>query len=55
MSCCAVNGTEWKNYIYFRDYINANEDVTLQYRKLKKELEKSMRTIGQHIRMASTI
>lgn len=33
------NGTEWKNYIYFRDYLNANGDVALQYRKLKEELE----------------
>ena len=33
------NGTEWKNYIRFRDYLNANEKVTLQYQKLKKELE----------------
>ena len=33
------NGTEWKNYIYFRDYLNANGDVALQYQKLKEELE----------------
>ena len=33
------NGTEWKNYIYFRDYLNANEDIALQYQKLKEELE----------------
>ena len=33
------NGTEWKNYIHFRDYLNANADVALQYQKLKEELE----------------
>ena len=33
------NGTEWKNYIYFRDYLNANENVALQYDKLKEEME----------------
>ena len=33
------NGTEWKNYIRFRDYLNANGDVALQYQKLKEELE----------------
>ena len=31
--------TEWKNYIHFRDYLNANENVALQYEKLKEELE----------------
>ncbi|MFR7842843.1 MAG: GrpB family protein [Gallintestinimicrobium sp.] len=30
---------EWKNYIHFRDYLNANENVALQYEKLKEELE----------------
>ena len=33
------NGTEWKNYIHFRDYLNANENIALQYQKLKEELE----------------
>ena len=33
------NGTEWKNYIYFRDYLNANENVALRYQKMKEELE----------------
>ena len=33
------NGTEWKNYIHFRDSLNANENVALQYAKLKEELE----------------
>jgi len=33
------NGTEWKKYIRFRDYLNANGDVALQYQKLKEELE----------------
>ena len=33
------NGTEWKNYIHFRDYLNANENMALQYAKLKEELE----------------
>ena len=31
------NGTEWKNYIHFRDYLNANENVALQYEKLKED------------------
>ena len=34
-----MDGTEWKNYIYFRDYLNANENIALQYQKLKEELE----------------
>ena len=34
------HGTEWKNYIHFRDYLNANENVALQYEKLKEELER---------------
>lgn len=34
------NGTEWKNYIYFRDYLNSNENVALQYQQLKEELER---------------
>ena len=25
------NGTEWKNYIHFRDYLKANENMALQY------------------------
>ena len=33
------NETEWKNYIHFRDYLNANENMALQYQKLKEELE----------------
>ena len=34
------NGTEWNNYIHFRDYLNANENSALQqYQKLKEELE----------------
>lgn len=33
------NGTEWKNYIYFRDYLNSNENVALQYQQLKEELK----------------
>ena len=33
------NGTEWKNYIHFRDYLNANENMALQYAKLKEKLE----------------
>ncbi len=32
------NGTEWKNYIHFRDYLNANENMALQYEKLKEEM-----------------
>ena len=33
------NGTEWKNYIHFRDYLNDNENMALQYQKVKEELE----------------
>lgn len=33
------NGSEWKNYIYFRDYLNANENVALQYQQLKEKLQ----------------
>ena len=34
------NGTEWKNYIYFRDYLNSTENAALQYQQLKEELER---------------
>lgn len=34
------NGTEWKNYIYFRDYLNSNENAALRYQQLKEELER---------------
>lgn len=34
------NGTEWKNYICFRDYLNSNENAALQYQQLKEELER---------------
>ena len=34
------NGPEWKNYIYFRDYLNSNENAALQYQQLKEELER---------------
>lgn len=33
------NGTELKNYIHFRDYPNANENMALQYQKLREEME----------------
>ena len=33
------NGTEWKNYIHFRDYLNDNENMVLQYQRVKDELE----------------
>ena len=33
------NGTEWKNYIHFRDYLNDNENMALQYQNVKEELE----------------
>lgn len=33
------NGTEWKNYIRFRDCLNANENMALQYQRVKEELE----------------
>lgn len=37
------NGTEWKNYIHFREYLNANENMALKYQKLKEELESKRR------------
>lgn len=33
------NGTEWKNYIYFRNFLNDNENIALQYQQSKEELE----------------
>lgn len=33
------NGAEWNNYIYFRDYLNENNNVALVYQRLKEELE----------------
>ena len=33
------NGTEWRNYIHFRDCLNANENMALQYQREKEELE----------------
>ena len=33
------NGTELKNFIHFRDYLNANENMALQYQKLREEME----------------
>lgn len=32
-------GTEWRNYIHFRDCLNANENMALQYQRVKEELE----------------
>ena len=34
-----LNGTEWKIYIHFRDCLNANENIALQYERVKEELE----------------
>lgn len=31
-------GTEWRNYIHFRDCLNANENMALQYQRVKEEL-----------------
>ena len=33
------NGTEWRNYIHFRDCLNSNENMALQYQRVKEELE----------------
>lgn len=33
------NGTEWRNYIHFRDCLNANENMALRYQRVKEELE----------------
>ena len=50
------NGTEWKNYIHFRDYLNANENVALQYEKIKgRTLKVSMQMTGSRIRKANRI
>lgn len=33
------NGEEWNNYVNFRDFLNHNADVALQYQMLKEKLE----------------
>ena len=33
------NYDKWENYIHFRDYLNDNENMALQYQKVKEELE----------------
>ena len=40
------NGTEWKNYIHFRDCLNANENIALQYERVKEELESKFQNKG---------
>lgn len=30
------NGIAWRNYLYFRDYLNSNENIALRYQKLKE-------------------
>lgn len=30
---------EWKNYLYFRDYLNQNKEAALEYQQLKEELK----------------
>lgn len=51
------NGTEWKNYIHFRDYLKANENMALQYENLKEEREGkvSMQMTGLHTRIVNRI
>lgn len=49
------NGTEWKNYIHFRDYLKANENMALQYENLKEERKVSMQMTGLHTRIANRI
>lgn len=33
-------GTEWENYLYFRDYLNQNKAIALKYQQLKEELSR---------------
>lgn len=49
------NGTEWENYIHFTDYLNANENMALQYQKLKEELKGKYADDRGHILMESKI
>ena len=32
------NGTDWNNYINFRDYLNANKDKAMMYNDFKQKL-----------------
>ena len=32
-------GAEWNDYVNFRDYLNCNIDMALQYQQLKEQLE----------------
>lgn len=34
------DGAAWNDYVNFRDYLNRNRDVALQYQQMKTELEK---------------
>ena len=48
------DGEEWNDYVNFRDYLNGNMDVALQYQQLKLELERRFSddrdayTMGKH-------
>ena len=47
-------GTEWENYVNFRDYLNAHEDKALEYDALKRSLledfadDRGKYTSGKH-------
>lgn len=34
---------EWENYLYFRDTLNQNKDIALEYQQLKENLSKQYR------------
>ncbi|WBW99757.1 GrpB family protein [Oceanirhabdus sp. W0125-5] len=35
-----INGKLWSNHILFRDYLNKNPEINIEYSNLKKCLEK---------------
>ena len=35
-----LNGNNWENYIYFRDYLRAHKIAVIKYNKLKEQLAK---------------
>lgn len=39
----------WNNLVFFRDYLNSNEDARLEYLKVKKDyLEKSSTGVNEY-------
>lgn len=43
------NGTEWKKYIHFRDYLNDNENMALQYQKIGLYISFVVANLNGHI------